>query len=178
MYATFETRSPDELATEQAFVEAYSLLRLGDHRASTIVLWTTTGDPMAYQVEADQPGVAADQPASAASVIWFDGPMSPARLAAARFGFRERIAPALAGVPGLVRTLVVSRERDAASCAITLAFDVPTLEAGAVAVNSTELLPGEDPALLTGPDRVDIHHISAHTVARTASVDVTEGEAQ
>jgi hypothetical protein len=163
MYATFDTRSPDELAAEPAFVEAYAMIRLGDNRATTLALWTTTTDPGAYAVLADQPGPAADGPAAAATVVWFDGPMSPARHAAAEFGYRERIAPALAAVPGHVRTLTLWRERDAASCAVNLAVDLPALEACGAAINATELLPGEDPALLTGPDRVDIHHTTAHT---------------
>ncbi len=169
MFATLDTRNHDELASQPALVEAYALRRLGDNRAFTLALWTRTAGGMAdqvdaYEIEADQPGTAADESAAAASVIWFDGPMSPARLAAARFGFRERIGPALARVPGVVRNLVLWRERDASSCAITLGVDVSALEAAAVAVNSTELLPGEDPALLTGPDRVDVHHTTAHTV--------------
>ncbi len=160
MYATFDTRGPAELTATPALVEAYPLRRLGDDRATTLALWTETTDPAAYAVEEDLPGTAAGRRPAAAAAAWFDGPLSPARVAAARFGFRERIGPALAGVPGLVRILVLWRDRDAASCAINLAVDLPTLEAAAVAVNSTTLLPGEDPALLTGPDRVDIHHIT------------------
>src|SRR5258706_15030646 len=86
MYATFDTRSPDELATEPALVEAHALRRLGDNRATTLAFWTATADPMAYEVQVDEAGAAADQPAAAASVVWFDGPMSPVRVAAARFG--------------------------------------------------------------------------------------------
>jgi hypothetical protein len=154
MYATFEHQNADELA----LVEAYPLLRLGDNRPVTIALWTTTTDPMAYEVEVDTPGAAAGQAAGAAAVLWFDGPISPARLAAGRFGYRERILPALAGVPGLVRTLALWRARDAASCVVNLAVDLVALEAAGAAVSATALLSGEDPALLTGPDRVDIHH--------------------
>ncbi|HLL67694.1 MAG TPA: hypothetical protein VK453_18555 [Micromonosporaceae bacterium] len=77
--------------------------------------------------------------------------------------FEHRSADELATEPGLVRSLVLWRERDTASCAVTLAVDLSALDAAGAAVNATELLPGEDPALLTGPDRVDIHH----TVTRT-----------
>ena len=167
MFATFETRSPDDLAAEPSFVEGYTLVRLGDNRATTFALWSTTADPMAYLVEDSRRGTAAEEAPGAASVIWFDGPMSPARVAAARFAFRERIGPVLAGLPGLVRMLVLWRERDAASCAVTFAVDLSTLESAAAAVNSTGLLAEEDPALLTGPDRVEIHHTADHTVAVT-----------
>jgi hypothetical protein len=173
MFATFETRGPDELAGRPALVEAYALLRVGDGRASTLALWTATADPQAYRVEAAQPGPAADRPATAAAAVWFDGPMSPALIAAARFGFRERIAPALAGVPGFVRILVLFRDRDASSCAVNLAADLPALDAAGAAVNSTALLPGEDPALLAGPDRVETHHVTAHTLLSPHTQEVT-----
>jgi hypothetical protein len=164
MFATFETSTP----RGDALVQTYTLLRLGDGRTTTLALWTATTDPMAYEVEADQTGGAGDQPPTAALTLWFDGPMSPARIAAARFGYRERIAPRLATLPGHVRTLVLLRDRDAASCVVGLAVDLPALESGGAAVNATPLLPGEDPALLTGPDRVETHHVvSARSEAQS-----------
>jgi hypothetical protein len=153
MYATFDTHTTDQPA------EAFVLRRLGDGRTSALALWATTTDPAAYHVDDDLAGSAAGQPASAATVIWFDGPISPARRAAGRFGFRERIAPAMAGTPGHVRTLVLWREQDAAGCVVVLATDLDALDAVGRAVNSTQLLPGEDPALLTGPDRFEVHHV-------------------
>jgi len=39
---------------------------------------------------------------------------------------------------------------------------VETLDAIARAVMSTELMPGEDPALLPGPDRIEIHHVTGY----------------
>ena len=41
-----------------------------------------------------------------------------------------------------------------------------TLDAIARAVMSTELLPGEDPALLPGPDRIEIHHVIGYHLPR------------
>jgi hypothetical protein len=155
MFATFETTTPKGAA----LVETYTLLRLGDGRVTTLALWTATTDPMAYEVEADQTGGAGGRPPTAALTLWFDGPMSPARIAAARFGYRERIAPVLATLPGLVRSVVLRRNRDGASCVVGLAVDLSALESGEAAVNATPLLPGEDPALLTGPDRVETHHV-------------------
>jgi hypothetical protein len=161
MFATFETSTPGGAA----LAETYTMLRLGDGRATTLALWTATTDPMAYEVEADQTGGDGDRPPATALTLWFDGPMSPARIAAARFGYRERIAPLLDTLPGLVRSLVLRRDRDGASCVVSLAVDLPALESGGAAVNSSPLLPGEDPALLTGPDRVEAHHVTAHTTS-------------
>jgi hypothetical protein len=168
MFATLETRTPDELTGRPGLVETYTLVRLGDGRDRTLALWTATTDPAAYELEADRAGAAADGTATAAATVWFDGPASPALLAAARFGYRERIGPALDRVPGHVRTLVLRRDRDASSGVINLAVDLPALEACGAAVSTTELLPGEDPALLPGPDRVETHHVTAHTAHITA----------
>jgi hypothetical protein len=166
MFATFESSIPEG----PALAETYTLLRLGDGRSTTLALWTATSDPMAYEVEADQAGGAGDRPPAVALALWFDGPMSPARIAAARFGYRERIAPLLGTLPGLVRSLVLRRDRDSASCVVSLAVDLPALDAGGAAVNSTPLLPGEDPALLTGPDRVEAHHVTAHVTSRLEAI--------
>jgi len=47
---------------------------------------------------------------------------------------------------------------------ITLATSVEALDATARTVMSTELMPGEDPALLSGPDRIEIHHVTGYHV--------------
>jgi hypothetical protein len=159
MFATFENRTVAQLAAEADLIEAVALRRVADGRLTTLALWARRDDPMAYVVEADRLGPSAGQPATAATVLWFDGPMSPARRAAAQFGYQHRIGPAMASVPGWIRSLVLWRDRDAASCVTTLARDIEALEHSAAAVNATVLLPGEDPALLTGPDRVDLHHV-------------------
>ena len=54
-------------------------------------------------------------------------------------------------LPGLVGDLVGSTS-DGGRVVLTLAESVETLEAGAVAGLSTELLPWEKPEHLTGPD--------------------------
>jgi hypothetical protein len=45
---------------------------------------------------------------------------------------------------------------------ITLTTSVETLDAAERAAMSTELMPGEDPALLPGPDRIEIHHVTGY----------------
>ena len=56
----------------------------------------------------------------------------------------------------------VLRGSDLSSVVITLATSVDTLDAAQQAVMATELTPGEDPALLPGPDRVEIHRVTGH----------------
>jgi hypothetical protein len=52
---------------------------------------------------------------------------------------------------------------------VNLCTSFDALAATEKAVSSTTLLPGEDPALLTGPDRVDMHRVVAHTAASAAT---------
>jgi hypothetical protein len=72
---------------------------------------------------------------------------------------RQRIWPAIRGLSGLVGIYVL-RGSDLGSVIVTLATSVETLDAAQRAVMATELTPGEDPALLSGPDRVEIHRVT------------------
>jgi hypothetical protein len=60
-----------------------------------------------YEVDADESGRAAGEEPSVAFLGEFDGPLSPARLEAARVAGSERIGPVLRTLPGLVRLLVL-----------------------------------------------------------------------
>ena len=71
------------------------------------------------------------------------------------------IWPAIRHLSGLVGVYVL-RGRDLGSVVITLTTSAETLDAAARAVMSTELQPGEDPALLPGPDRIEIHHVTGY----------------
>jgi hypothetical protein len=67
------------------------------------------------------------------------------------------------------------RGPDLGSVVITLATSVETLDAIARAVMATELMPGEDPALLPGPDRIEIHHVTGYHMPSTAPTASTKG---
>lgn len=169
MDATFETQHLDRLATLPGYAGGYQLERLGDGRRTALAFWSGgPARPGCYVVESDLAGMDAGSAGGAMAVGFFDGPLSPARLAAGRFGYQARIAPALAAVPGLVRAVQLWQPTAGAVCVITVAVDLAALEAVGRAVNSTELLPGEEPALLTGPDRFEIHR-----VREAAAVDST-----
>jgi hypothetical protein len=86
-------------------------------------------------------------------------------VAAARFAGTERIAPALREVPGLVRSLVMWHPTDRAMRVVHLTTSADALNDVAAAVTSTTLLAGEDPTLLTGPDRVTIQRVVAYRTA-------------
>lgn len=94
-----------------------------------------------------------------AQLTCFDGPRSDEQVAAADFAGRERLAPAITAVPGIVGGYVL-RGPDNSAIVMMLAETEDALRDAQRAAMSTELLPGEDPALLAGPDRVEIFCIA------------------
>jgi hypothetical protein len=117
-----------------------------------------------YQVTATEEGLAAAQAPAYARLVYFDGPRAPEQAAAADLAGRRRIWPAIRGLSGLAGVYVL-RGSDLSSVVVTLATSVETLDAAQRAVMATELTPGEDPALLPGPDRIEIHHVTGHRQA-------------
>ena len=112
-----------------------------------------------YQVTDTQEGPAAAQGPAYARLVYFDGPRAPEQAVAEDLAGRRRIWPAIRRLSGLVGVYVL-RGRDLSSVVVTLATSVDTLDAAQRAVMATELAPGEDPALLPGPDRVEIHRVT------------------
>ncbi|MFD5830314.1 hypothetical protein [Lentzea sp. NPDC060358] len=93
-----------------------------------------------------------------AQLTYFDGPRTPEQLAAADFAARERIAPAAAAVPGNITTYVL-RRADGAEVVVSIAETEQALADTQKAIMGTGLLPGEDPALLPGADRVEVYPV-------------------
>ena len=122
-----------------------------------------------YEVTAAEDGPASAQAPAWARLMYFDGPRPPEQAAAADRAGRQRIWSAISGLSGLVGAYVL-HARDLGAVIITLTSSVETLEAAERAAMSTELLPGEDPALLPAPDRIEIHHVTGyHWPAATAA---------
>ncbi len=115
-----------------------------------------------YEVAETEHGPAAEQAPTHARLLYFDGPRAPEQVAAADFGGRQRIWPAIRDLDGLVSVYLL-RASDLGYVVITFATSVETLDAAARAVMATDLLPGEDRALLPGPDRIEIHHVTGYT---------------
>lgn len=74
----------------------------------------------------------------------------------------DRIMPALRPVPGLIRLVTLWDPAARSITVIMLGDSLEALEEAARVVNSTALLPDEDPALLPGPDRGDMHRVVQH----------------
>ena len=127
-----------------------------------------------YQVTATEEGLAATQAPTHAQLVYFDGPRAPEQAAAEDLAGRQRIWPAIRGLSGLVRIYVL-RGSDLSSVIVTLATSVETLDDLQRAVMATELGPGEDPALLPGPDRVEIHRVTGHHLPAARPAASTRG---
>lgn len=100
-----------------------------------------------------------------AQLLYFDGPRSSELLAAEDFASEHRLKPTLAQVAGMLGGYVL-RRADGSEIVISLAESEQALLDGQRAVLGTHLLPGEDPALLPGPDRIEIYPVVQRFGAR------------
>jgi hypothetical protein len=99
-----------------------------------------------------------------AQIAYFDGPRSPEIIAAADRARRERITPAMSAnqqTRAGHRGTFVLRQPDGTQLVIVLADQAATLNHGGDILAATPLLPGEDPALLTCPDRTERYDVVA-----------------
>ncbi|MFD5250081.1 hypothetical protein ACFWIW_36430 [Amycolatopsis sp. NPDC058340] len=126
-----------------------SALAAADRRVSHVI------DARVYAVADVESGAAEPRIAQA---TWFDRPLTQAQADAARFGGRERILPAVRGLDGVGGFYVLTAE-DRSSLILGFTESIEAMESVQKTIMSTELLPGEDPALLPGPDRVDVHRV-------------------
>jgi hypothetical protein len=176
MYAQLETLVPtpgtgpddavqrlDAAADRPGFTGGYVLGQLGHDRLTVLTFSSSVAE--GFEVEDEWAGHDPEQPARAAVVLWFDGPIADPVLKAAKYGGQHRLTPAIQATPGTVRGWALLDPARRAMCVINLVTSVDALDALAQAVNSTELLPGEDPALLPGPDRVETSRVLSVNLA-------------
>jgi hypothetical protein len=158
-----------DVAGQPGLLSCLTFRQLGGPATARLTLWDTEASatgcaglapPAAeiYRIAATEDGPAATQTPAYARLMCFDGPRAPEQAAAEDLAGRQRIWPAIHGLSGLVGIYVL-RGSDLSSVVVTLATSVETLDAAQQAVMATELTPGENPALLPGPDRVEIHHV-------------------
>jgi hypothetical protein len=126
-----------------------------------------TGDEV-WEVFAHHLGRTVGREPSVAQVVRF---RRPARGGgggrASRRAGDERIWPAVRDLDGLVETLVLEQP-SGAELVLTFATSVEHFARAGERIMSTDLLPGEDPALLTGPDRLEVLHVVPSTAPVTA----------
>jgi hypothetical protein len=104
-----------------------------------------------------------------AQLSWFDGPRTADQTAAERRAGTERIWPAVRDIEGIGPSYVLTAE-DRATVIIGFAASIEVIETVQRTIMSTELLPGEDAALLPGPDRIDLHRVLHADLPETAAV--------
>ncbi len=158
-YARIAAQLPDA----PGLVTAYRLDQVGTAE-STVLSLSEQGTDDDHEVVDDWSGAAAGAEPGAATIVYFDGPLSDVAYAAAERGSRERIQPALAAVPGLVRMFALWQPKERSVAVVMLAETMDALEAAGRVVQSTTLLPGEDPALLPGPDRAVAYRVAGTPV--------------
>jgi hypothetical protein len=94
-----------------------------------------------------------------AQFTYFDGPRSAELTAASRRAGKERIQPAITADEQLAGQLVavfVCQRTDGSEVVISVMRTRAAFDRAREVIMSTELLPGEDPALLSEPDRIEI----------------------
>jgi hypothetical protein len=166
------------VAGQRGLLGCISLQQLAGSAAVRLTLWDTEnnasefmatrarfGTPAGaiYKVGKYEQGPAAAHAATHARLLYFDGPRTPEQVAASDFGGRQRVWPAIRGLSGLVSVYLL-RGHDLGWIVVTFATSVATLDAAQRTVMATDLLPGEDRALLPGPDRIEIHNVTGYQV--------------
>ena len=97
-------------------------------------------------------------PATYMQVVEFTGPRTEEWVAAEERASADRLGPATEGIDGVV-SVIRMRAADNAYMVVVLAESMDVFDVAAQAIMSTELLPGEDPELLGGPDRITFYRL-------------------
>ncbi|MGY1804511.1 hypothetical protein ACI78T_14625 [Blastococcus sp. SYSU D00922] len=164
MHATIHThrRPGDAVAGPPDAIGAVVVDHLDDDERTVVILWPDEAQAPAgtrtYRMADRMDGTAAGRAPLFAQITWLNGSGDPAVAQAAERGGRERIHPAVRDVGGLVGVLVF-RSADERIVVVGLATAVETLDEVRDRIRRTDLLPGEDPELLPGADRVALGRV-------------------
>jgi hypothetical protein len=110
-------------------------------------------------------GPAAGQKAGIAQLTWFDGPRSAVQHQAdKRSG--DRVSAAVQDLPGYGGSLV-AHAPDLGYVVVVFSDSLATLEQGQTRILTSRLGPDEDPALLTGPDSMQVTRVVRATATLT-----------
>ena len=155
---------PPSTAGQSGFI---TVRELDGPAATRITLHDSRTGPDSYQVMFAGRGTAAAGVPTHARVLYFDAPRAPEQADAEEFAGKQRIWPTIRDMTGLVGVWVL-RGPQSATVVCTLATSVPALDAITRAVLAGELLPGEDVALLPGPDRIETHVVTGYEMTARA----------
>ena len=135
--------------------------------AGIMLVGWSEGGPGRYHVIETRAGRSTG-PATYMNVVEFFGPRTEEWVAAEQRASADRLGPATEGIDGIV-SVIRMRAADNAYQVVILAESMEAFDRASQAIMSTELLPGEDPALLGGPDRISFYRL-VH-----ADLPITEG---
>ncbi|MEJ2860396.1 hypothetical protein [Actinomycetospora flava] len=132
----------------------------------------TIDEDTVYEVVDDEPGASADAEPAVAGLAVFDGPFSDAARATIDRVHRRDVIPAARAVPGTVRLMVLWDRLSRSMRALLLATGPAVLDTARTAIDATDPGAGEDPALVSPPDRMDRWEVAG------ADVPVTDASAR
>jgi hypothetical protein len=115
-------------------------------------------DVRVYRVVEHQAGMALREKPRFAQVVWLNAGGGTDRAEVILRAGRERIAPAVQDVPGVIDTAVL-RADDDSIVVVTLVTDISVPEAMQRAILASPLLPWQDPAKINDPDRIDVQRV-------------------
>ena len=158
MFATVSATPPAGLAP----VGSVEIAHLDGTGSTTVAFWADEASAPAgervYRLIDVLDGPAAGRTPLFGQIGWINGAGDPAVADAAERGGRERITPAIQDVEGLVGALAF-RSADHRIVVVGLATGLETHTEAIDRIEHTDLLPGEDPALLPGPDRAELGRV-------------------
>lgn len=108
-----------------------------------------------------------------AQLVIFDGPQSAELVAAAELADSRRIRPLIEANPQIRDDILAQydlRQPNGGRALLTITGSESTLDALVELIMTSELVPGEDPALLPGPSRAERYSVVEATVAQSAGV--------
>jgi hypothetical protein len=159
-------------ARQRDFREGWVLRHLSASYGIVVTLWGThasaAGGPQrtvrppadVYRVRQAEDASSADRRPPFAYIVRLNGPRSAEQARADERDGLERIWPAIRQTAGLVRLIAgVGPGRSAVVLALTT--DTQTIDHVLKTIKAAPLLPFQDPALLTAPDRVDVCAVTA-----------------
>jgi hypothetical protein len=130
--------------------------------STTVAFWSDEASAPAgeriYRLVDVLDGPAAGRAPLFGQVVWVNDAGDPAVADAAERGGRERIDPAIRDVEGLVGSLAF-RSADHRIVVVGTATSLETHTEVQDRIRRTPLLPGEDPALLLGYDRMELGRV-------------------
>jgi len=174
---------PDEamaqVEQQPGLISAYVMRPMDQQQPLLVSVWRTVEDADLTAVTAG--GLAfshgefvgsgsVDESPAYGQIVYFDGPRPQIESDAIDRANRDRIGPAVRDIPGNLGAFV-GRNAEGSFVVVALTASLQAIEDSQRAIMSTELLPGEDPADLVGPDRMQLAWVLA-TSSQTAPLPV------